>query len=106
MSNIIYSDVVQIANGIGDKLSIAIEHIASFFGGFAVAFSQEWRLTLFMLGLIPILAVLWLFFGKLTAAFASQERKQYASAGAVVEEILSSIRTVYAFGGEKQAFEK
>lgn len=41
--------------------------------------------------------------GKLTAAFTSQEQKQYASAGAVAEEVLSSIRTVFAFGGEEQA---
>ena len=59
-----------------------------------------------MLGLTPILAVFGLFFGKLAAAFASKEQKQYASAGAVAEEILSAIRTVYAFGGEKQAVEK
>ena len=56
-----------------------------------------------MLGLTPILAVFGLFFGKLAAAFTSQEQKQYASAGAVAEEVLSAIRTVYAFGGEKQA---
>ena len=32
--------------------------------------------------------------------FASAEQKEYAGAGAVAEEILSSIRTVIAFGGE------
>ena len=30
----------------------------------------------------------------------SEEQKQYASAGAVAEEVLSSVRTVIAFGGE------
>ena len=34
------------------------------------------------------------------AAFTSASQKQYASAGAVAEEVLSSIRTVIAFGGE------
>ena len=37
---------------------------------------------------------------QLTVAFANQEQKEYASAGAVAEEVLSSIRTVVAFGGE------
>ena len=32
--------------------------------------------------------------------FANREQKEYASAGAVAEEVLSSIRTVVAFGGE------
>ena len=77
--------------------------MAAFFAGFIVAFTQEWRLTLFMLGLTPVLAVFGFLFGKITAAFTNKEQKQYASAGAVAEEILSSIRTVYAFGGEKLA---
>ena len=38
--------------------------------------------------------------------FTSQEQKQYASAGAVAEEVLSSIRTVLAFGGEEKAVER
>ena len=98
-----HSDINKIAAGIGDKLSIAIQYIAAFLTGFIVAFTQEWRLTLFMLGLTPILAAFGFIFGKITAAFTSREQKQYASAGAVAEEILSSIRTVYAFGGEKLA---
>jgi len=36
----------------------------------------------------------------LTEAVADREQKEYASAGAVAEEVLSSIRTVVAFGGE------
>ena len=59
-----------------------------------------------MLGLTPILAGFGLFFGKITATFTSQEQKQYAGAGAVAEEVLSSIRTVFAFGGEREAVKK
>ena len=43
---------------------------------------------------------------QLTTTFASQEQKQYASAGGVAEEILSSVRTVVAFGGEKKECER
>ena len=42
----------------------------------------------------------------MTAGFASQEQKQYASAGAVAEEVLSSIRTVVAFGGEDKEYDR
>ena len=45
--------------------------------------------------------ILWLIILlQLTVSFASREQKEYASAGAVAEEVLSSIRTVVAFGGE------
>ena len=39
---------------------------------------------------------------QVVASFTSLEQKQYASAGAVAEEVLSSIRTVLAFGGEEK----
>ena len=97
------SDINKIAVGIGDKFSIAIQYMAAFVAGFVIAMTQDWRLTLFMLALTPVLAIFGFMFGKITAAFTSREQKQYASAGAVAEEVLSSIRTVYAFGGEKQA---
>lgn len=42
----------------------------------------------------------------MTAKFTSLEQKQYAAAGAVAEEVLASIRTVFAFGGEKKALEQ
>ncbi len=34
------------------------------------------------------------------SSFANEEQKEYASAGAVAEEVLSAIRTVISFGGE------
>ena len=97
------SDINKIAAGIGDKFALSIQYVAAFVAGLVVALTQEYRLALFMLGLTPILAAFGFLFAKIAAAFTSREQKQYASAGAVAEEILSSIRTVYAFGGEKQA---
>ena len=37
---------------------------------------------------------------QISTAFASREQEEYVSAGAVAEEVLSSIKTVVAFGGE------
>ena len=39
-------------------------------------------------------------------AFTEKELKAYAKAGAVAEEVLGSIRTVYAFGGQKKECER
>ena len=38
--------------------------------------------------------------------FSSQEQKLYAHAGAVAEEVLGSIRTVVAFGGEQKEYNR
>ena len=43
---------------------------------------------------------------QVTASFTSLEQKQYAGAGAVAEEVLSSIRTVFAFSGEEKEIER
>ena len=39
---------------------------------------------------------------KVIAVITSQEQTAYAKAGAIAEEVLSSIRTVVAFGGEEK----
>ena len=40
------------------------------------------------------------------AKLSSEGLKEYASAGAIAEEVLSSIRTVVAFGGQQKEIEK
>ena len=40
------------------------------------------------------------------ASFTAREQSAYAAAGAVAEEVLSSIRTVVAFGGENRETER
>jgi ATP-binding cassette subfamily B (MDR/TAP) protein 1 len=94
-------DLVKVQEGIGDKLSIFFQLTATFFTAFIVGFALEWRLTLLMLGCTPILAISAFVFTKLLSLFTSKEQKEYAVAGAVATEVLSSIRTVQAFGGEQ-----
>ena len=100
------SDINKISAGIGDKLAILIQWVATFVAGFAIGFARDWRMTLFLLAFTPLLAISGAVFGTLTVAFTNQEQKQYASAGAVAEEVLSSIRTVFAFGGEAKSASK
>lgn len=76
--------------------------MTTFFAGFAVAFSQDWRLTLLLLAFTPFIAISGAILAKITAAFTNKEQDQYASAGTVAEEVLASIRTVYTFGGERK----
>ena len=43
---------------------------------------------------------------QLLSLFFSREQVQYARAGAVAEEVLGSIRTVVAFGGEQKEYNR
>lgn len=38
--------------------------------------------------------------------FTSREQTAYAKAGAVAEEVLSAVRTVFAFGGQKKELKR
>ena len=43
---------------------------------------------------------------QIVATFTVREQSAYAAAGAVAEEVFSSIRTVMAFGGEDREVER
>lgn len=43
---------------------------------------------------------------KVLASFTSKEQTAYARAGAVAEEVLSSIRTVFAFSGQDREIKR
>lgn len=51
------SDIQKIEEGIGDKLSIVIQLFTTFIAGFVVGFIQEWRLTLVLAGVTPLLVL-------------------------------------------------
>ena len=51
------SDVEKIRAGIGDKLSIFIQWIATFVTGFVIAFVRSWRFTLLLLAFTPFLVI-------------------------------------------------
>lgn len=68
--------------------------IATFFGGFAIAFVKGWLLTLVMLTSIPLLAMSGAAMAIIVSKASSREQAAYAKASTVVEQTLGSIRTV------------
>ena len=45
-------------------------------------------------------------FQQVVASFGTKEQEAYAKAGGIAEEVISSIRTVVAFGGEHKEMER
>ena len=64
-----FSDVQKIEDGIGEKFSIVIQFVTTFFAAFVVSFTQEWRLTLVMLAYTPIIIAVTIAFGKVCVTF-------------------------------------
>lgn len=112
-----FSNLERVKEGTGDKLGLMIQFVAQFFGGFVVAFSYDWKLTLIMMSLAPFMIICGAFIAKVLPSFAlpfstsssflqlmasaaTREAKKYAVAGGIAEEVLTSMRTVIAFNGQ------
>uniref|UniRef100_A0A671WU13 ATP-binding cassette, sub-family B (MDR/TAP), member 11a n=1 Tax=Sparus aurata TaxID=8175 RepID=A0A671WU13_SPAAU len=100
----ISDDINKINNAIADQVSIFIERISTFVFGFMVGFIGGWKLTLVVVAVSPLIGIA---AGLMAVArLTGRELKAYAKAGAVADEVLSSIRTVAAFGGENKEAER
>lgn len=99
-------DVSKINEGIGDKIGMFFQSIATFFGGFIIGFTRGWKLTLVILAISPVLGLSAGIWAKILSSFTDKELQAYAKAGAVAEEVLAAIRTVIAFGGQKKELER
>uniref|UniRef100_A0A4W2DG11 ATP binding cassette subfamily B member 1 n=1 Tax=Bos indicus x Bos taurus TaxID=30522 RepID=A0A4W2DG11_BOBOX len=99
-------DVSKINEGIGDKIGMFFQAMATFFTGFIIGFTEGWKLTLVILAISPVLGLSAAIWAKILSSFTDKELLAYAKAGAVAEEVLAAIRTVIAFGGQKKELER
>ncbi|XP_006925785.1 phosphatidylcholine translocator ABCB4 isoform X2 [Pteropus alecto] len=99
-------DISKISEGIGDKVGMFFQAVATFFAGFIVGFIRGWKLTLVIMAISPVLGLSAAVWAKILSAYSDKELAAYAKAGAVAEEALGAIRTVIAFGGQNKEQER
>nr|AQV04124.1 phosphatidylcholine translocator ABCB4 [Castor fiber] len=99
-------DISKISEGIGDKVGMFFQAIATFSAGFIVGFIRGWKLTLVIMAISPLLGLSAAVWAKILSAFSDKELAAYAKAGALAEEALGAIRTVIAFGGQNKELER
>ncbi|KAK3022689.1 hypothetical protein RJ639_047605 [Escallonia herrerae] len=96
-------DTVLIQDAMGEKVGKFIQLVSTFLGGFVIAFTKGWLLSLVMLSAIPPLVVAGGVMSIIIARMASIGQNAYAKAATIVEQTIGSIRTVASFTGERQA---
>nr|KYP57750.1 ABC transporter B family member 21 [Cajanus cajan] len=99
-------DTVLIQDAMGEKVGQFIQFMATFTGGFVVAFVRGWLLTFVMLSSIPPVVFSGAMIGLAIAKASSRGQESYSIAASVVEQTIGSIRTVASFTGENQAIAK
>ncbi|PSN32510.1 hypothetical protein C0J52_16611 [Blattella germanica] len=93
-------DLDKLQDGIGEKMGICIYLLTTFIISVIMSFLYGWKLTLVVLCCAPIMVFAQAMVAKVQSSLTAQELESYGDAGAVVDEVLSSIRTVVAFSGE------
>ncbi|XP_049818455.1 ATP-dependent translocase ABCB1-like isoform X2 [Aethina tumida] len=99
-------NLTKIEDGIGEKIGIFLFFESTFVAGIIMALIKGWKLALVCLVSLPLSTISMGLITWLSTKFSKQEMESYASAGAVAEEVLTSIRTVVAFDGQDKEIDR
>ncbi|XP_021202654.1 ATP-dependent translocase ABCB1 isoform X2 [Bombyx mori] len=102
----INSDILKLEDGIGEKLATFIFYQCSFISSIIMALIKGWKLALLCLISFPVTMTLVGVAGLVASRLSKKEAIASGKAGAIAEEVLSSIRTVYAFTGMQKEIER
>ncbi|OHF02855.1 ABC transporter [Colletotrichum orchidophilum] len=83
--------------GIAEKLALTFQGLAVFVTAFIIAFVTQWKLTLIVCCIAPVILVVMGVVSTIEAGLETEILDIYAQAGSFSEGILSSARTVHAF---------
>nr|CAB3478026.1 unnamed protein product [Digitaria exilis] len=97
------SDTLVIQDALGEKAGKLLQLTSSFFGGFIIAFTRGWLLTLVMLTSLPLVAIAGAVAAQLLTKVSSNKLTSYGDAGDTVEQTIGAIQTVVSFNGENKA---
>nr|CAB3458486.1 unnamed protein product [Digitaria exilis] len=97
----ISGDAVAVQDALSDKVPNLVMNASLFVSSYAVAFALLWRLTLVSLPSVLLLVVPGFLYGRVQIGLARQMREQFTLPGAIAEQALSSVRTVYSFVAER-----
>ncbi|CAF4340576.1 unnamed protein product [Rotaria socialis] len=95
------SNIDNLSKGIGFESSMLIMTVFATIFSAIYALIVNWQLSLVILATVPFTMVGAYGFSKLTAIETKKQLDVYAQAGAVVQEVFSSLRTVLSLNGEK-----
>jgi ATP-binding cassette subfamily B (MDR/TAP) protein 1 len=99
-------DMVMVQDGIGQKVSLFISGTSMFFSALIVGFIRGWKLTLIMLsGTVAMILMMGLN-GRNMRANQVKAVDEFATAGTLAEEVISSARNVTAYGTQNRLLAK
>ncbi|KAL6629034.1 hypothetical protein ACP70R_028799 [Stipagrostis hirtigluma subsp. patula] len=95
------NDSLVVQDVLSEKVPNFVMNFAMFLGSYAVGFAMLWRLTLVALPSVLLLIIPGFMYGRILVGLARRIREQYTRPGAIAEQAISSVRTVYSFVAER-----
>lgn len=95
------NDSLVVQDALSEKVPNFAMYVTTFAGSYAVGFALLWRLTLVTLPSALLLIIPGVSYGRVLTGLARRIRERYALPGAVAQQAVSSVRTVYSFGAER-----
>ncbi|KAJ9437003.1 Multidrug resistance protein 1 [Diplonema papillatum] len=102
----LHGDTKIIHTGISERASFFFMHTTTIISSYTIGFVYSWRLTLILLSLAPLLGISGVLMFLSLTTMTTKSRKAYGSAGAIAEEVLSSMRTIHSLSAHTQFREK
>ncbi len=96
----ISNDISLIQDSFTTSIAEFIRQLIVIVGSCIMLFTVSVKLTLFMLAIVPLIAVFAVFFGRYIKQFSKQTQDQLAKSNVVVDEALQSISIVKTFTNE------
>ncbi|EPS68623.1 multidrug/pheromone exporter protein, partial [Genlisea aurea] len=94
------TDSLVIQGVISEKFPIFMMNLSTFLGAYVTGFILYWRLAVVGFPFVVLLIVPGMIYGRALINIAVKMKEEYNKASGVVEQAVSSIRTVYSFVGE------
>ncbi|WP_423225403.1 ABC transporter ATP-binding protein [Candidatus Amarolinea aalborgensis] len=94
------NDVTTVRSVVTADISTALSQALTFVGAFILIIVTNWRLTLFMLALIPFVMIVAILFGRRLRKLSMAVQDQLADATTVLEEAIGGVRVVQSFTRE------
>jgi len=100
--NRLASDTQVLQNTVTVNISMAVRYAIQIIGTIILLFVTNWRLTLIMLSIIPVLVISAVFYGRKVKVLGKKVQEELATATSTAESVISNIRTVKAFAKEEK----
>lgn len=94
------SDVTLVRTALTNNVATVLSQSITFIGSLVLMLVLNWRLTLFILALAPLVAISGVFFGARLRKLSTEVQDRLADSTAMAEEALGGVRVVKAFTRE------